>query len=170
LFQLSSIWFLNSLTAMDVNLRLENPSVDRQGRRSTFHFSSTKNHQMSPLHLTYWRQNAIEWKWGLATARCSDYEKWPGTAWSCKRAPSVVGLKAGVGETFLNLIKLHKFNHRLSYHCRVSLGMTNRERRKQLHYEDNEMLTLSLEKNLRSWNWCVRLATAATTISLKPAD
>jgi hypothetical protein len=48
---------------MDVNLRLENPSVDRQGRRSTFHLIHPKIAWCLSLYLAYWRQNAIEWKW-----------------------------------------------------------------------------------------------------------
>jgi hypothetical protein len=42
---------INSLTAMDVNLRVENPSVDRQGRRSTFHLIQPKITRCLPCTL-----------------------------------------------------------------------------------------------------------------------
>jgi hypothetical protein len=56
----SDLHLLNSLTTMDVNLRLEHPSVDRQGRRSTFHLIQPKITRCLPLYLAYGRQNAIE--------------------------------------------------------------------------------------------------------------
>jgi hypothetical protein len=45
---------------MDVNLRIENPSIDRQGHRSTFHLIQPKITRCLPLYLAYWLQNAIE--------------------------------------------------------------------------------------------------------------